>query len=226
MYKFFLLVTCTTVVPGWARYNPEQSITQHENKALGVCSSLFPDQYYKDCFELGGKCYCQLRATPYDPSIFYMETIFNHDRTPAAGRENRLCSQENMTILAIETPEEDKLIYDHFQKYHVNTTIRLLANTLKTNQRWEWISEWRDGISYENETSTIAPPAPGQPMTYTNWYPGQPSNVEDGNRCLGLMFNYGIPFEGGYWDDIDCDYMSGDVQGRFYYTFICESVAD
>ncbi|EFX65558.1 hypothetical protein DAPPUDRAFT_264543 [Daphnia pulex] len=119
-----------------------------------------------------------------------------------------------MTILAIETPEEDKLIYDHFQKYHVNTTIRLLANTLKTNQRWEWISEWRDGISYENETSTIAPPAPGQPMTYTNWYPGQPSNVEDGNRCLGLMFNYGIPFEGGYWDDIDCDYMSGDVQGH------------
>ncbi len=23
-----------------------------------------------------------------------------------------------MTILAIETPEEDKLIYDYFQKYH------------------------------------------------------------------------------------------------------------
>ncbi len=34
--------------------------------ALGVCSSLFPDQYYKDCFELGGKCYCQFEAAPYE----------------------------------------------------------------------------------------------------------------------------------------------------------------
>jgi hypothetical protein len=25
-----------------------------------------------------------------------------------------------MTILAIETPEEDKLIYDYFQKHHGN----------------------------------------------------------------------------------------------------------
>ncbi|XP_046638635.1 brevican core protein-like isoform X2 [Daphnia pulicaria] len=214
MYKFFLLVTCTTVVPGWAGFNREQSINQHENKALGVCSSLFPDQYYKDCFELGGKCYCQFEAAPYE------------DAGTWEGKQ-RLCSQENMTILAIETPEEDKLIYDYFQKHHdlkYSEDYYLTAGKYsETYQRWEWISEWRDGNSYENETTTLPPPAPGQPITYTNWYPGQPSNVEDGNRCLGLMFFYGIPYEGGYWDDIDCDYIS--IHGNYQFNlFICESV--
>ncbi len=95
----------------------------------------------------------------------------------------------------------------------------------ETYQRWEWISEWRDGIPDVNQTTTttLPPPAPGQPITYTNWYPGQPSNVEDGNRCLGLMFFYGIPYEGGYWDDIDCDYESY-YTGGFYSLFICESI--
>jgi hypothetical protein len=89
------------------------------------------------------------------------------------------------------------------------------------NQRWEWISEWRDGIPDQTTTTTLAPPTPGKPMTYTNWYPGQPSNVEDGNRCLGLLFNYGIPYEGGYWDDFDCNYYDFDLDGSM---FICESI--
>jgi hypothetical protein len=90
----------------------------------------------------------------------------------------------------------------------------------ETNQRWEWISEFHDS---DNQATTIAPPAPGQPITYTNWYPGQPSNVEDGNHCLGLMFFYGIPFEGGYWDDIDCDYKAG-IDFTPFNMFMCESI--
>ena len=92
----------------------------------------------------------------------------------------------------------------------------------ETNQRWEWNPNWRDPVESNGTTTTISPPTPGTPMTYTNWYPGQPSNVEDGNHCLGLMFYYGIPYEGGYWDDIDCNYFAC-CYGPYNY-FICKSI--
>lgn len=88
----------------------------------------------------------------------------------------------------------------------------------ETNQRWEWNPNWRDPVESNGTTTTISPPTPVTPMTYTNWYPGQPSNVEDGNHCLGLMFYYGIPYEGGHWDDIDCN------EGTPKKNIICESI--
>ena len=33
----------------------------------------------------------------------------------------RTCQEEDMTLLYIETAEEDNLIYDYFQKHHGNS---------------------------------------------------------------------------------------------------------
>ena len=93
----------------------------------------------------------------------------------------------------------------------------------ETNQRWEWNPNWRDPVESNGTTTTISPPTPGTPMTYTNWYPGQQSNVEDGNHCLGLMFYYGIPYEGGYWDDIDCNYHACSYNCPYNH-IICKSI--
>jgi hypothetical protein len=50
-------------------------------------------------------------------------------------------------------------------------------------------------------------------MGYTNWYPGRPKNNKDG-RCLGLVFQYGVTYENGHWDEFSCQ--------NGYYGVFCE----
>ena len=95
--------------------------------------------------------------------------------------------------------------------------------SVERNQ-WEWNPDWRPiDVDYGNDTTTVPPstPAPGTPIGYSNWYPGRSgSNNKDGH-CLGLVFNYGFTYVGGYWYDFLCD-SSNSVRK---FRLICESFA-
>lgn len=50
-----------------------------------------------------------------------------------------------------------------------------------------------------------------EPMTFTDWHPGQPDNLKQNQHCVNIQFWQG---NGGYhWDDEDCN-------EKFY--FLCE----
>jgi Lectin C-type domain len=44
--------------------------------------------------------------------------------------------------------------------------------------------------------------ASGQPVTYTNWAPGEPNNLVDGNEDWGMIYPFnGATWQAGQWND-------------------------
>ncbi|XP_046638389.1 collectin-12-like isoform X3 [Daphnia pulicaria] len=169
----------------------------------GVCGKYFPYISRMTCWEWGGKCYC------------------GGDRENWEGAYES-CLEQNMTLLTIETPEEDKMIDDFFQLNHEYSYSEdaywTSGKYSDLGSQWEWNPDWFPvDDNYGNDTTTAAPatPPPGTPMGYTNWYPGRPNNNKDGHQhCLGLVFFYGVTYENGHWDEFSCD---------SFYHFICEA---
>jgi hypothetical protein len=101
----------------------------------GVCGKYFSYDDYMTCWELGGKCYCTDTCKrsnsnnaycPYfvritkpvifhsSPSNYSLLFIQFWDWENAY----EICLGQNMTLLNIETQEEDKRIDDYFQLNH------------------------------------------------------------------------------------------------------------
>ncbi|XP_046638420.1 collectin-12-like [Daphnia pulicaria] len=198
-----IAVVACWAIPATAQTIPTTVGPTTTRAPLGVCGKYFP--YYTDysCWELGGNCYCGGGKGDWE---------YAYER----------CLEQNMTLLTIETQQEDKMIDDFFQLNHEdNYSVEPYWTSGKYSElgsQWEWNPDWFPvDDNYGNETTTVAPatPPPGTPMGYTNWYPGRPNNNKDGHQhCLGLVFFYGVTYENGHWDEFSCD---------SFYHFICEA---
>nr|CAH0102119.1 unnamed protein product [Daphnia galeata] len=227
MKRSFSFLVAITVVVCWAHSATAQysttdiwQTTTTRPPPSGVCGKYFPYDYYMSCWELGGKCYCTDTCKRSNSNNAYCPYLF-WDWENAY----EICLGQNMTLLNIETQEEDKRIDDYFQLNHefgysIEPYLTSGRYSVERNQ-WEWNPDWRPiDVDYGNDTTTVPPstPAPGTPIGYSNWYPGRSgSNNKDGH-CLGLVFNYGVTYVGGYWDDFLCDYGL-----MFYYGIPYES---
>ena len=88
---------------------------------------------------------------------------------------------------------------------------RLTINTaLELNFQTTGVDYWTSG-EYSNNRWEWASTEPFQPMTYTNWYTGEPSNSQIGSFAY-INFNFGNK---GFWFD---------EVGSAYFLFICESI--
>ncbi|KAK4015986.1 hypothetical protein OUZ56_030950 [Daphnia magna] len=169
-----------TLVVCWGRNVPTSF---SEAKAKVNCPSFLQDDPLVPCWTLGpnAKCYCFSRTKRLDWR-----------------RANEFCRGGGTTLLSLETYEEDMLISQHIK----GTSSPELLNdyywtsgrySQEGNKRWEW-----------------AATEPFQPMTYTNWYPGSPSNNAPGSYAyVNYLFDNGIWF---------------DMTNTTSILFICESI--
>ncbi|EFX83128.1 hypothetical protein DAPPUDRAFT_240475 [Daphnia pulex] len=135
------------------------------------------------CHTIGTQCYC-----------FYNGSS-QLDWTSA----DQICRDGSMTLLTIETLEEDQSIFDY-----VISSSKLVPNGLywtagkysQDNDEWEWAS---------NE--------PFEPFSYENWGVGEPSNATD-EYCAYANFSPPQNFSAGYWYDDRCATPG--------FKFICE----
>ena len=122
-----------------------------------------------------------------------------------------------MTMISLETKEEDQIIYNHFRSTPGEHLISFYPNKFLCESRNTFYLElnvnypyWTSG-SYNNGWKWAAT---GQSFTYTNWQTGQP----DGNPPTGYCtyINFGATnFNSGYWLDYTCTSM---------FRLICESL--
>nr|CAH0113451.1 unnamed protein product [Daphnia galeata] len=126
---------------------PTTAILPTTTAVEGDCPSYLQGDTKAPCWTLGGKCYC-----------FY---------TNAVGKNwldaNSYCEEEDMTLLSLETEDEDRLIYDHIKATTELNSFSYWTSgrySLEGNKYWEW--------------ATGAEPF--QQFTYVNWSPGQPDS--------------------------------------------------
>ncbi|KZS05905.1 Uncharacterized protein APZ42_030905 [Daphnia magna] len=153
------------------------------NETKEYCPEFLQGNMSMPCWNLGSKCYCF--------SIVYFR--------PDWSRADAFCRGGNMTLLSVDSEEEDQLIFKHIRQDHPElddgsywTSGRFSGSIL--NGQWEWAST-----------------EPFQPFNYTNWYVGEPGFNKPG-YCV--YFYFGYYYEYGYWWDYPCDHS---------YGFICES---
>ncbi|EFX83115.1 hypothetical protein DAPPUDRAFT_316109 [Daphnia pulex] len=104
-------------------------------------------------------------------------------------------------MLKVETEEEEKLIYNHWQVHP----------ELKSEKYWTSGKFPQKGYNRTYEWATIEP---FQRFTYTNWQSGKPGHSDFG-YCVYFFMDF--DFESGYyWVDYLCN--------SFYLEYICESV--
>ncbi|KAI9556535.1 hypothetical protein GHT06_016325 [Daphnia sinensis] len=107
----------------------------------------------------------------------------------------------NMTLLSLETEEEERLIYSHWQ----------VTQELEDQRYWTSGKFPQKGYNRTYEWASIEP---FQPFTYVNWQSGKPSHNDFG-YCVYLWMDF--DFESGYyWVDYLC--------GSLFLDHICESV--
>ncbi|XP_046439696.1 uncharacterized protein LOC124190864 [Daphnia pulex] len=145
------------------------------------CPEFLQDDTSVPCYTIGTQCYC----------------FYKGSEQLTWTSANQFCRDGSMTLLTIETLEEDQSIYDHVK------SISELQNTLywtagKYSQDidgWEWAS---------NE--------PFDSFSYTHWGVGEPNGATD-EYCVYADFNQ-KNFSAGYWYDDRCAAPG--------FKFICE----
>ncbi|XP_057373762.1 C-type lectin domain family 6 member A-like [Daphnia carinata] len=152
-----------------------------DSKSSEDCPPYFQGNTSVPCWFLGNKCYC-----------------FSSFRLPTWMRSDEFCRGGNMTLLSLETEEEDKMINSHVQSNPELNFSEFWTSgrySQEGNNRWEWASV-----------------QPFQPFNYTNWHPvyNQPDDNEPGSCALLYFLDYS-----GYWADNVCIYST---------RLICESV--
>uniref|UniRef100_A0A0P5YYI5 C-type lectin ctl-mannose binding n=1 Tax=Daphnia magna TaxID=35525 RepID=A0A0P5YYI5_9CRUS len=158
------------------------------------CPSYLQDDTTIPCWSLGSKCYCFSNNDVKDK-------VYNWTQA------DEICKAANMTLLSIETEQEDMLIYsqsethpelaDYPYSYWTSGSYSQIGY-----KRWEWAT---------NE--------PFQPFEYTNWIPGQPSDNNPPNNQPGncVFLSFYTDYASGYWFPYSCSYAT-------YKRFICESL--
>lgn len=158
--------------------------TLGESETKENCAPYFQGNTKVPCWALENKCYC-----------------FTTDKMHSWAEADTFCRTGNMTLLSLETEEEERLIYSHWQ------VTQELAD-----QRY-WTSGKFPQKGY-NRTYEWASTEPFQPFTYVNWQSGKPSHNDFG-YCVYFWMDF--DFESGYyWVDYSCSAL--------YIDHICESV--
>ncbi|XP_046440404.1 CUB and sushi domain-containing protein 1-like [Daphnia pulex] len=169
----------STSYNGWqANYYSTPITTTTTAAPVQNCPPYFQGDTTIPCWNLNGKCYC----------------FSNRYQDFTWAQADGICRGGNMTLISLETKEEDEIIYNHFRA------------TPDLNINYPY---WTSG-SYNNGWKWAAT---GQSFTYTNWQTGQP----DGNPPAGYCayVNFGVSnFNSGYWLDYTCTSM---------FRLICES---
>lgn len=172
----------TTSTPLKTTSGPEEQTTT--TISTSGCSSYFERDAGMTCWTLEGKCYCFLR---------------NNTAGLSWVNADAFCKSGNMTLVSLETEEEDELIYNHVKTIPEMSNAKYWSSgkySVDQDHFWEWAST-----------------EPFQPFTYTNWSPGEPDENRFGH-CVYLDFKN--DFSSGYWEDLLCTYPR---------RFICESIS-
>nr|CAH0113697.1 unnamed protein product [Daphnia galeata] len=143
------------------------------------CPPYFQGDTTIPCWNLSGRCYC----------------FSNRYQDFTWAQANGICRGGNMTMISLETKEEDQIIYNHFR------------STPELNVNYPY---WTSG-SYNNGWKWAAT---GQSFTYTNWQTGQPDGNPPAGYCTYINFG-ATNFNSGYWLDYTCTSM---------FRLICESL--
>lgn len=147
------------------------------------CPFFEDNPYGVLCFYWGGQCYCYAKtsSTNWDGA-------------------KEFCRAGNMTLLNVETEEEDYTIFTN-GKYNPGLYYAEYWTAGRYSQdgnnEWEWAST-----------------QPFIPMNYTHWYAEEPGSSEPGS-CTSFHFYYGDFYQWG-WSDYPCSNYAGAI---------CESVS-
>ncbi|KAI9556556.1 hypothetical protein GHT06_016346 [Daphnia sinensis] len=161
----------------------EQEVQTTTTPSTSDCSSSFESGSEMTCWTLKEKCYCFLRNTA---GLSWVNA-------------DAFCKSRNMTLVSLETKQEDELIYNHVKTIPEMSNARYWTSgkySVDENRFWEWAST-----------------EPFQPFTYTNWGPEEPDEHGFGH-CVYLDFK--DDFIIGHWKGLLC------TNPR---RFICESIS-
>ncbi|XP_062577477.1 perlucin-like [Saccostrea cucullata] len=123
--------------------------------------------------------------TRYDSRCYFFATHIAHDWVESA----HYCSQFGATLATIESERENNFIRQHLLDFAKPVDFWVGGTDTVIEGDWQWVT-----------SQNI--------MTYSDWYPGNPSNFHHSENCLELLHNYKY-----HWNDQDC---------RVVNQFICE----
>jgi len=110
------------------------------------------------------------------------------------------CSDLGGHLVAISSQQEDQRVTE-LQAAVGGNPVWIGLNDLDQESSWEWTT--------------------GEPVTYTNWAPGQPDNHCD-EDCVQKRRQV-HPTQAFQWNDLDCEETSIDAVGYSYpLGYICE----
>uniref|UniRef100_A0A6P7HEB7 Perlucin-like n=1 Tax=Diabrotica virgifera virgifera TaxID=50390 RepID=A0A6P7HEB7_DIAVI len=91
------------------------------------------------------------------------------------------CKSLNMDLASIETKQENDFLYNQMKAFFGGGGEYWFwtSGTTLPNDRWVWMGT-------------------GRPIVYANWFPKQPDNAGNNEKCIEVRYNYN---NGLQWND-------------------------